>query len=209
VMRLDLVSGHGDLWRAARWPRVPGASAPAGRSGSAVSPRAAPARPPCPGCSPQETEQTGRIAELGPPASRGGGLGGVAWTSPRFWSGESRSAARAKASVGLPFDASLSNRRRADSAPMPTRGWDATTTGTQASGSNIQAGTSRHRPASPPRLHRNAVVLPLSVTSWTWTDKPLQGCHGYKSIRSVVLWAFRRRVLQRRTPTQRPRRADP
>src|SRR5215218_11262248 len=90
---------------------------------------------------------------------------------------------------------SVSNRRRAESAPTQTRGCEAMTRGTQASCSNIQAGTSRHRPMSPPRLHRNAVILPRAVTSWTWMERPLQGCHGYSSVRSVVLWAFRRRVV--------------
>ncbi|CAA9230013.1 MAG: hypothetical protein AVDCRST_MAG04-1071 [uncultured Acetobacteraceae bacterium] len=131
-----------------------------------------------------------------------GGLGGVAWTSPRFRSGDSPAAAEAEAPVGPEPDASASSRRKAESAPTPTRGLDATTRSTQASRSNIQAGTSRHRPASPARLHRNAVAFPLSAASWTWTERPLQGCHGYKSVRSVVLWAFSRRVVQRRTPAR-------
>jgi hypothetical protein len=211
VMRLDLVRGHGgDLLRAVPRPRRAGAAAaPPGRPGSAASPRAAPTRPRRPGRSPQETGRTGRIAELGAPASPGGGLGGVAWASPRFWSGESPSAAEAEASVGPEPVASANSRRKAESAPTPTRGRDATARGTQASRSNIQAGTSRHRPASPARLHRNAVAFPLSLTSWTWTERPLHGCHGYKSVRSVVLWAFSRRVVQQRTPARVTGELDP
>ena len=147
--------------------------------------RQRPPAPPLPGRPPREAGRRGRIAELGSPASPGGGgLGGVAWASPRFWSGEFFAAVAAAASV--------SNRRRAESAPTSTRGRGATNRGTQASRSNIQAGTSRRRPPSPPRLHRNAVAPPLSLTSWTRTERPLQGCHGYKSVRSVVLWALRR-----------------
>ena len=165
VMRLDLVSAHGDLRRAARRPRARAAGASPGRLGSAASPRAAPTRPPDPDGPPREGGRIGRTAEPGSPASRGEDLGGIAWTSPRFRSGESPSAAEPKASAGLCPETSASNRRRAESAPIPTRGWGAIPRGTQADHSNIQAGTSRHRPTSPPRLHRNAVTFPRSATS--------------------------------------------
>ena len=92
MVGLDLVSAHGDLRRAARWLRVLGAAASAGWSEPAASPRAAPARPSRLGRLLPEAGRTDRTAELGSPVSPGSGLGGVAWTSPQFWSGKSPSA---------------------------------------------------------------------------------------------------------------------
>jgi hypothetical protein len=182
--------------RSAGGRRAPAAGASPSPSTPAASPPAAPARPPRAGRIPHEAVRTGRVAAFPSVAFPGAGLGGVAWTSPRFCSGESSAAATAEAPIRRPLEISVSNRRNTASATTPTRGRDATIRGTQASCSNIQAGTSRQRPASPLRLHRNAVAFALSVVPCTCTERPPQGCHGYRSVRPVVPWVFRRRGVQ-------------
>ena len=100
---------------------------------------------------------------------------------------------------------SLSSTRRAPSAATPTNGRAQTCIGAQTERSNIQAGSSSHRPeASSSQLQRKTSPAVFSITSWMCTSRPNHGCHAYRTSRSSVLWAFRRRVVQSPPPAFEP-----
>ena len=89
------------------------------------------------------------------------------------------------------------------SVPTSTHGCSSIRITAHEARSSIQAGSSSHRPASPPsRLQRSTSPASFTTASWTCTTHPDQGCQGYRTSRSSaspVLWAFRRHVLQRRS----------
>ena len=96
----------------------------------------------------------------------------------------------------------------AESAPTSTHGRSSIRIGAHETRSSIQAGSSSHRPAShPSRLQRSTSPASFATASWTRTTRPDQGCQRYRTSRSSaspVLWAFRRRVLQRRPSAPGP-----
>src|SRR5512135_3191186 len=82
----------------------------------------------------------------------------------------------------------------------------------QAARSNIQAGTSSQRSASNPvSVQRKTSPSVFAIVSWTATRIVDHGCHGYRSSRKTVPWAFLSLVLQRgpHPPRQILLRQDP
>ncbi len=68
----------------------------------------------------------------------------------------------------------------------------------RAEANRIQAGIStgrRVRPSSRP--HQHTECPRLMRTSYTTTERPNQGCHGYETSRDSVLWVLRCRLVQR------------
>ncbi len=93
--------------------------------------------------------------------------------------------------------ASRSRARSAANAVPLVCGDGAIRIGTQAASSNIQAGSSSQRPVTrPSRLQRKVLVPRRSTASCTCTVSPNHGCHGYRTRRSSVTWAFCCRLLQ-------------
>lgn len=65
------------------------------------------------------------------------------------------------------------------------------------------------RETMPAQAARTDMTPPvLSITSWMRTRRPNHGCHSYKTSRSAIPWAFRRRILQHEAPALPTRRAD-
>ena len=98
----------------------------------------------------------------------------LAWVSPRSWSSETHPAHAAGALPSAPDTSDA----RADSVARSTRPRGAVRISAQATRSNIQSGTSCHRPrAAPSREHRARAVPAFSTTSRIRTGRPLHGCH--------------------------------
>ena len=130
------------------------------------------------------------------------GGAGVARAVPRVWLQESLSAPELEAfedrgSSTPQADARARHSFRARSEAQSIQGEAASRAERQMLRSNIQTGSSSHRPTSPPsKPQRRASPPALLMTSWTRTARPYQGCHAYSTSRSSILWALSRRVVQ-------------
>src|SRR5271166_771753 len=192
VVRPDLVRRHRTppLARECR-PRDRGAIAPSGGSAPGEPP---PERRPMPASAPprRRVPRTDRIVSSWIDGRDAPCVGTASW-SPRI---SSRGTVCAPATgifddAAPATDASASSVVNASSAAISTHGWASMRIGATATRSSIHAGNSRERcAASPSRRHRATQPLAFSITSWTSTMRPAQGCQGYRTSRFSVRWVF-------------------
>src|SRR5579872_317475 len=143
------------------------------------------------------------------------GGAGVARAVSRVWLREFLCAPELKAFEDETSPSPSANARarqsfRARSDAQSIQGEAASRAERQMLRSNIQTGSSSHRPTSPPsKLQRRASPPALLMTSWTRTARPHQGCHAYSTSRSSILWALSHRVVQCKATAPGPRHERP
>jgi hypothetical protein len=120
------------------------------------------------------------------------------------FSGTPRPAGRDGRDEYLRSTVSSAQRRAYGPAWQPTIGTPVRCSGSHAAASNIQSGASSDRQFRwSARPHRHTVCSHLVSTSYTMTERPNHGCHGYRTSRDSVLWVLRCRLVQ----DHRPQRA--